>query len=122
MKIVVSFQGLLPDVEMWISMIDGSDSSIENILKLLISPAYHQHMSWFVDSEDHQENVSVKNSRPGRPPTTLARIPSKFKRIYPRYKNGELNICQVAKLCDISRPTVYKYIRILEGEQDAGSD
>ena len=30
------------------------------------------------------------------------------------YKNGQLNISELARACDISRTTAYKYIELLE--------
>lgn len=60
---------------------------------------------------------SLRSHKVGRPVTTAARIPAKFKKYYPDYQSGKLNICEYARLCGISRPTVYKYIRILKAVQ-----
>ena len=35
-------------------------------------------------------------------------------RHYPAYKKGQLNVSELARVCDISRTTVYKYIGLLE--------
>ena len=51
----------------------------------------------------------------GRPQTTLDDIPANFLRHYPQYKKGVFNLTELARLCDISRTTAYKYIRLLEG-------
>ena len=51
----------------------------------------------------------------GRPQTTLDDIPANFLRHYPAYKNGAFNLMELARLCDISRTTAYKYIGLLEG-------
>ena len=53
--------------------------------------------------------------RIGRPQTTLDDIPANFLRHYPAYKNGAFNLTELARLCDISRTTAYKYIGLLEG-------
>ena len=53
--------------------------------------------------------------RIGRPQTTLDDIPANFLRHYPQYKNGAFNLTELARLCDISRTTAYKYIGLLEG-------
>jgi response regulator of citrate/malate metabolism len=37
-----------------------------------------------------------------------------IKGYYPAYKKGQLNVSELARVCDISRTTVYKYIEILE--------
>ena len=41
-------------------------------------------------------------------------IPASFLRHYPAHKNGQLNISELARVCDISRTTAYKYIGLLE--------
>ena len=41
-------------------------------------------------------------------------IPRIFYCHYPAYKNGELNVSELARVCDMSRTTVYKYIDILK--------
>ena len=40
-------------------------------------------------------------------------IPAIFLRHYPAFKNGQLNISELARVCDLSRTTVYKYLDIL---------
>ena len=37
-----------------------------------------------------------------------------FLRHYPAYKNGVFNLTELSRLCDISRTTAYKYISIVE--------
>jgi DNA invertase Pin-like site-specific DNA recombinase len=51
---------------------------------------------------------------PGRPKTNAETIPRVFYRYYPQYKNGDLNISELAKLCSLSRVSVYKYLHLLE--------
>ena len=41
-------------------------------------------------------------------------IPTAFLRHYPAYKSGSLNLSELARVCDISRTTAYKYIGLLE--------
>ena len=53
----------------------------------------------------------------GRPRLTAEHIPSKFKRSYMHFLQGKLNISQLAKLCDLTRPTVYKYIRLIQEQE-----
>ena len=49
----------------------------------------------------------------GRKPTTKADIPAAFYRHYPAYASGQLNVSELARVCGLSRPTVYKYLRIM---------
>ena len=61
------------------------------------------------------QNARAKGKTLGRPATTADDIPSVFYKHYPKYKNGELNKVEFARLCALSYPTVYKYLRIVEG-------
>ena len=58
----------------------------------------------------------------GRPQVTANMIPDKFVKLYPRLLNKEINISEFAKICGISRPTVYKYIRLLQEEKEKQDD
>ena len=59
-------------------------------------------------------NAKSKGKLIGRPRTTLDDIPSLFYKYYPRYKDGQMNISELARMCELSRPTVYKYIRMMK--------
>lgn len=59
-------------------------------------------------------NAAAKGVRIGRPQVTVDNIPATFLRHYPAYKKGQLNITELARVCDLSRTTVYKYIELLE--------
>jgi len=60
-------------------------------------------------------NAKAKGVKVGRPQITIDSIPSVFLRHYPAYKKGQLNISELARVCDLSRTTVYKYVGMLEG-------
>ena len=60
------------------------------------------------------ENARAKGVRIGRPQATADDIPANFLRHYPAYKNKQLNVSELARVCDLSRTTVYKYISLLE--------
>ena len=59
-------------------------------------------------------NARVKGRQIGRPQATKDSIPAVFLRHYPAYKSGQLNLSELARVCDLSRTTVYKYISLLE--------
>ena len=59
-------------------------------------------------------NAAAKGVRIGRPQVTVDNIPATFLRHYPAYKKGQLNVSELARVCDLSRTTVYKYIELLE--------
>ena len=60
------------------------------------------------------ENARAKGRQIGRPQVSKEDIPASFLRHYPAYKNKQLNVSELARVCDISRTTVYKYIGLLE--------
>lgn len=57
-------------------------------------------------------NARAKGRRIGRPETTLEDIPAIFFRHYPAYTSGALNKAEFARVCELSRPTIDKYIKI----------
>ena len=59
-------------------------------------------------------NAKAKGARIGRPQATADDIPAVFLRHYPAFKNKQLNVSELARVCDLSRTTVYKYIDLLE--------
>ena len=59
-------------------------------------------------------NAKAKGKQIGRPQTTKDNVPAIFLRHYPAYKSGHLNISEFARVCNMSRTTVYKYISLLE--------
>ena len=61
------------------------------------------------------ENAKAKGKQIGRPQVTADDVPSGFLRHYPAYKGGQLNVSELARVCNISRTTAYKYINLLEG-------
>ncbi len=59
-------------------------------------------------------NAKAKGAAIGRPQTTKEDIPALFYRHYPAYKNDSLNVSELARVCGLSRTTVYKYIGLLD--------
>jgi DNA invertase Pin-like site-specific DNA recombinase len=57
-------------------------------------------------------NAISKGIVVGRPTTEIDNLPTTFLRHYPKYINNEINITELARLCDVSRQTIYKYITI----------
>jgi len=60
-------------------------------------------------------NAKDKGKVIGRPMVTIENLPSGFIRHYPKHRAGELTITELARVCDISRQTAYKYKAIYEG-------
>ena len=60
------------------------------------------------------QNAKAKGSLIGRPKTTKDDIPALFYKHYPAYKAGSINKAELARICAISRSSVYKYLRLVE--------
>ena len=58
-------------------------------------------------------NARAQGKQIGRKPTTKDDSPAVFYKHYPAYAAGQLNVSELARVCGLSRPTVYKYLRML---------
>ena len=58
-------------------------------------------------------NAAAKGKHIGRPQTTKDDIPAVFYKHYPAFSAGKMNLSELARVCDLSRPTVYKYLRLI---------
>ena len=63
------------------------------------------------------QNAKAKGITIGRPATSEDTIPSTFFKYYPKYKRGEINKAEFARLCSVSYPTIFKYIALVEGRE-----
>ena len=59
-------------------------------------------------------NAKAKGKKIGRKPTTKEDIPAVFYKHYPAYAAKKMNISELARVCKLSRPTVYKYLMLLK--------
>lgn len=62
-------------------------------------------------------NAKAKGKQIGRPTTTSDDIPHIFLKHYTKYKTREINVSEFARLCNMSRTTIYKYIKLVESKQ-----
>ena len=58
-------------------------------------------------------NAKAKGRPIGRPQITKDDIPAIFYKHYPSYAAGQINKSELARICKLSRPTIYKYLSIL---------
>lgn len=64
-------------------------------------------------------NAKAKGKPIGRPKTTVDDIPAAFYKHYPSHAAGKLNVSELARVCGISRPTVYKYLHLIGVEHQS---
>ena len=62
-------------------------------------------------------NAKAKGKKIGRRPTTKEDIPSSFLKHYTIFMEGKMNVSELARVCGLSRPTVYKYLRMLQRQE-----
>lgn len=60
------------------------------------------------------EHAKAEGKKIGRPHTTKEDIPAVFYRHYPAFMADKINLSEFARLCRLSRPTVYKYLKLLK--------
>ena len=59
-------------------------------------------------------NAKAKGKKVGRPHLTKDDIPASFMKHYPSLVDGKMNVSELARVCGISRPTVYKYMKMVK--------
>jgi DNA invertase Pin-like site-specific DNA recombinase len=59
-------------------------------------------------------NAKAKGRLIGRPTTTIEDVPVAVVKAYDLLKNGKINKSECARMCDISRSCLYKYIKLIE--------
>ena len=61
-------------------------------------------------------NAKSKGIHCGRYETTLDDIPHVFLKHYPKLVSKQINVTEMARLCGLSRNSVYKYRKLIESE------
>ena len=67
-------------------------------------------------------NAKAKGRKIGRPTTTKKDIPDIFYKHYPSYLNGSLNISEFARVCGLSRSSIYKYTSLMEKNDEKNNN
>ena len=63
------------------------------------------------------ENAKAKGVHCGRSKSTVDDIPPIFYKYYQQFNDGKINLSEMARLCEMSRTTIYKYINLLKEEK-----
>ena len=58
-------------------------------------------------------NAAACGRKIGRPQTTKDDIPAVFYKHYPSFAAGKMNLSELARVCGLSRPTIYKYLKMI---------
>ena len=121
----------IPSLEVVIRLAQGSDTTPDFFL---VGSARHESNAWQGTAKllrnmsprklelamirsrvrSGMANAKAKGEQIGRPQVTAWDLPATFLRHYSAYQRGQLNVSELARVCDLSRTTVYKYIGLLE--------
>ena len=96
------------DAEQLHALADENNATVAEIVSMMVD-----HMT-IIYNKATSERTRHKPHQVGRPATRKEDIPKSFVDGYLLYKEGSINISQLARLACVSRPTVYKYIRLLD--------
>ena len=108
--------GCVIQTENYTVIIDGGTTEDEKQLVEFLDKNADSHVdAWFFTHPHHDHIGCFVNICKNAPQITVDNLPSGFLRHYPAYKSGHLNISELARVCDLSRTTIYKYIDLLEG-------
>ena len=67
------------------------------------------------------ENAKAKGKTLGRPKITKEDLPDKFWKYLNLYNEGKINKSDFARLIGVSRPTLYVYLDMVQGEENDGN-
>lgn len=92
---------------------DNLDPMTEGILKLMGVFAELERNITSERVKSGLKNAVARGQILGRPKITKETIPQKFLKNYPLHLSGKINKSELAKICDVSRQAVYRYLEIL---------
>ena len=93
---------------------DNLDPMTEGMLKMM---GVFSELERNITSErvkSGMRNAKAKGKAIGRPAVTADDIPNVFYKHYPKYKRGELNKKELSRICSLSYPTIYKYLKMVD--------
>ena len=96
-----------------IDCVGGLNAMTEGMVKMMGVFAEMERKLTIERIKSGIENARVKGIRLGRPPFKAEDIPKKVLDHYELYKNGHLNKTDYARLCGVSRQTLYRYLLLM---------
>ena len=93
---------------------DKMDAMTEGMLKMMGVFAELERNMISERVKSGLENARDKGKVIGRPSIRKEDIPEKFLRNYKLYKDNNLRKVALSRICNLSRPTVNKYIKLIE--------
>ena len=66
-------------------------------------------------------NAKAKGVKFGRPEITIENLPHQFLKYYPMFQSGSINLSEFSRISGISRPSLYKYLKIIDDNKKKGN-
>lgn len=66
-------------------------------------------------------NAKAKGVKFGRPEITIENLPYQFLKYYPMFQSGSINLSEFSRISGISRPSLYKYLKIIDDNKKKGN-
>jgi len=93
----------------------GIDAMTEGMIKMMGVFSELERNMTIERIKSGLKNSKAKGVRLGRPPLQAADLPKKFLEYYELYTTGHVNKNELARLCKVSRTTIYKWLNVLTG-------
>lgn len=113
-KILVTFpnDGVTAVMDIFIPNNEDPDRYINRKLLDILYFKVYEGMTW-----RYTNRVNPSKALPakiGRPKLTKENLPKAFCKHFAAYEAGIESVTDLARICGVSRPTIYKWIRIME--------
>ena len=66
-------------------------------------------------------NAKAKGVKFGRPEITIENLPHQFLKYYPMFQSASINLSEFSRISGISRPSLYKYLKIIDDNKKKGN-
>ena len=87
-----------------------TEKALNTLKDVTISPSFDED---FGIEYIYVNGIYNKGKNIGRPKTNTDNIPAIFYKHYPAYAAKKMNVSELARVCKLSRPTVYKYLKLI---------
>ena len=108
---MIKIQVYETDAEQLHVIADENGIEVADVVSMMVDHMLHRYKG-----KEMAKRVQCKPHQVGRPTTRKEDIPKSFVDGYLLYKEGSINVSQLSRLACVSRPTAYKYIRLLDAE------
>ena len=92
---------------------NGLDPMTDGMLKMMGVFAEMERNIIAARVKSGMDNAKAKGVKLGRPRTAPENLPAAFLRHLPKYRAREITQAELARLCNVSRQCVHKYLKLL---------